>query len=107
MEQYISKSALIAEINKLKNISLEYGYTTEQRIVADVGKDLILKGLLDYIDALEVSNDTFIEKATEFFEENIKEEDCKFGSSEWTELRAEYESLDSFIRAFINYMKGE
>jgi len=51
--------------------------------------------------------DAFIDKACEFFEEYIKEEDCKFGSSEWTELRAEYESLDSFIRAFKNYMEGE
>lgn len=54
-----------------------------------------------------IRTDAFIDKAAEFFEENIKEEDCKFGSSEWTELRAEYESLDSFIRAFKNYMKGE
>ena len=51
--------------------------------------------------------DSFIEKACDFFEENIKEEDCKIGSSEWTELRAEYKSLDSFIRAFVGYMKGE
>ena len=56
MGQYISKSTLIAEINKLKNISLEYGYTTEQRIVANVGKDLTLIGLLDYIDTLEVKD---------------------------------------------------
>ena len=52
-------------------------------------------------------SDTFVEKACNFFEENIKEEDCKIGSSEWTELRAEYKSLDSFIRAFVNYMKEE
>lgn len=51
--------------------------------------------------------DAFIEKACDFFEENIEEEDCKIGSSEWTELRAEYKSLDSFIRAFVEYMKGE
>ena len=51
--------------------------------------------------------DSFIEKACDFFEENIEEEDCKIGSSEWTELRAEYKSLDSFIRAFRKYMKGE
>ena len=51
--------------------------------------------------------DTFIEKVCDFFEENIEEEDCKIGSSEWTELRAEYKSLDSFIRAFVEYMKGE
>ena len=54
-----------------------------------------------------IRTDAFIEKACVFFEENIKEEDCKIGSSEWTELRAEYESLDSFIRAFKNYMEGE
>lgn len=54
-----------------------------------------------------VHKDAFIEKACDFFEENIKEEDCKIGSSEWTELRAEYKSLDSFIRAFVGYMKGE
>jgi len=54
-----------------------------------------------------IRTDAFIDKACEFFEEYIKEEDCKFGSSEWTELRAEYESLDSFIRAFKNYMEGE
>lgn len=53
------------------------------------------------------STDAFIEKACDFFEENIKEEDCKIGCSEWTELRAEYKSLDSFIRAFVKYMKGE
>ena len=59
-------------------------------------------------DSVEyIRADVFIEKACEFFEEYIKEEDCKFGSSEWTELRAEYESLDSFIRAFKNYIKGE
>lgn len=51
--------------------------------------------------------DAFIKKACDFFEENIEEEDCKIGSSEWTELRAEYKSLDSFIRAFVEYMKGE
>ena len=51
--------------------------------------------------------EVFLKKAEEFFEDHLTEEDCKFGSSEWTELRAEYESLDSFIRAFKNYMKGE
>ena len=54
-----------------------------------------------------VRKDAFIKKACDFFEENIEEEDCKIGSSEWTELRAEYKSLDSFIRAFVEYMKGE
>lgn len=51
--------------------------------------------------------DDFIAKAWDFFEENIEEEDCKIGSSEWVELRADYKSLDSFIKAFVRYMKGE
>ena len=50
--------------------------------------------------------DTFLEKAENFFENNLTEEDCKFGSSEWTEVRTEYDSINSFIRAFRNYMKG-
>ena len=54
-----------------------------------------------------VYTNSFIEKACDFFEENIEEENCKIGSSEWVELRAEYKSLDSFIRAFVKYMKGE
>ena len=58
-------------------------------------------------DTVYVREDAFIKKAYDFFEENIEEEDCKIGCSEWTELRAGYESLDSFIRAFVNYMKGE
>ena len=65
-------------------------------------KDRIFSRDIEYI-----RKDAFIEKACDFFEENIREEDCKIGSSEWTELRAEYKSLDSFIRAFVEYMKGE
>ena len=48
-----------------------------------------------------------IKNAESYLENILEEEDCKFGCSEWTELRAEYESLDSFIRAFRNYIKGE
>ena len=51
--------------------------------------------------------DAFVKRACDFFEENIEEEDCKIGCSEWTELRAKYKSLDSFIRSFVKYMKGE
>lgn len=90
MTQYISKSALVAEINKLKNISLEYGYTAEQRIVADVGKDLTLKGLLDYIDTLEASNDTFIEKVCEWLRKEVEED---------------YVLCENLIKDFKNYMK--
>ena len=73
MEQYIPKSALVAEMNKLKNISLEYGYTTEQRIVADVGKDLTLKGLLDYTDTLEVKEVDLEKEMDKYFNEHDEE----------------------------------
>ena len=51
--------------------------------------------------------DAFIEKAEKFLEDNLTEEDCKFGWSEWTEVKSGYDSIGSFMRAFRNYMKGE
>lgn len=58
-------------------------------------------------DSVEYTRtDVFMEKAKNFFEENIQEEECKIGCSEWTELRFDYKSLDSFIRAFRKYVKG-
>lgn len=66
------------------------------------------KSHLNYhIDIEYTRTDAFMEKAEKFFEENIEEEECKIGCSEWTELRSDYKSLDSFIRAFRRYMKGE
>ena len=74
MAQYIDKSALVAEINKLKNISLEYGYTTEQRVIVNVGKDLILKKLLDYIDTLEGMEINIEKEVNEHWDEWAKED---------------------------------
>jgi len=54
MEQYISKSALLAEIERLKNTSLEYGYNTMQKVLANSGKDISLRQLQNFIDDLEV-----------------------------------------------------
>ena len=53
-EQYISKSAVVAEIERLKNTSLEYGYNTMQKVLADSGKDISLRQLQNFIDTLEV-----------------------------------------------------
>jgi hypothetical protein len=79
-----------------------------ERIWIDPATDFSkLSGHIDNDSVEYIRKDAFIEKACDFFEENIEEEDCKIGSSEWVELRAEYKSLDSFIRAFIEYMKGE
>ena len=57
--------------------------------------------------AVEIAKEEFIEKAREFFEENLTEEECKFGCSEWIETKTKYESIDSFIRAFERYIKGK
>ena len=54
MEQYIDKSALVAEIERLKHTSLEYGYNTMQKVLADSGKDISLRQLQNFIDTLEV-----------------------------------------------------
>lgn len=54
-----------------------------------------------------IRTDAFIEKAEKFLEDNLTEEDCKFGWSEWTEVKSGYNSIDSFMRAFRTYMKGE
>ena len=73
-------------------------------------KNLIDRWSYDRLSKSDIEytrTDAFIEKACDFFEENIEEENCKIGFSEWVELRIKYESLDSFIRAFKNYMKGE
>ena len=76
-------------------------------VPSDLGNNRYTTVGKDFPDAEEYAHvDAFIEKACSFLEENIEEEDCKIGSSEWTELRAEYKSLDSFIRAFREYMKG-
>ena len=54
MIHLINKSALVAEIERLKNTSLEYGYNTMQKILADSGKDISLRQLQNFIDTLEV-----------------------------------------------------
>ena len=56
MEQYISKSALVTKIERLKNTSLEYGYNTMQKVLADSGKDISLRQLQNFIDDLEVNS---------------------------------------------------
>jgi hypothetical protein len=50
----IDKDALLAEIERLKNTSLEYGYNTMQKVLADSGKDISLRQLQNFINDLEV-----------------------------------------------------
>jgi len=59
MAHLIDKDALVAEIERLKNTSLEYGYNTMQKILADSGKDLSLGQLQNFIDTLEVKEVDF------------------------------------------------
>ena len=101
MEQYISKSALVTEMNKLKNISLEYGYTTEQRIVADVGKDLTLKGLLDYIDTLKVKEVNLKKEIDDVWKKDFSGHFDVIGYTDFIEL-AKY-----FFELGLKAQKGE
>lgn len=60
------------------------------------------------LEAVEyIRTDALLKKAEEFFEDHLTEEDCKFGSSEWVEVKTDFGSIDLFMRAFRNYMKGE
>ena len=56
MAQYIDKTALVSEIERLKNTSLEYGYNTMQKVLADSGKDISLRQLQNFIETLEVKD---------------------------------------------------
>ena len=49
--------------------------------------------------------DAFIEKVKDFFEDYFTEEDCKIGSAEWVEVKTDFDSIESLIRAFENHIK--
>ena len=95
----------IKRLNNAINILESLNEHTDVKYLKEI-KDKLLEDTQEP-KIVKINTDAFIKKACDFFEENIEEEDCKIGSSEWTELRAEYKSLDSFIRAFVKYMKGE
>ena len=61
----------------------------------------------DNKDVEYVRTDVFIKKAEDYFWDCLNEEQCQFGVSEWTELRADFESIEAFIRGFIHHIKGE
>lgn len=55
--------------------------------------------------AMEWQRKQLIEKTVGFFEDYLTEQDCKFGSSEWTEVKADFETKDDFISAFKHHME--
>ena len=69
MAQYINKDALVAEIERLKNTSLEYGYNTMQKVLADSGKDISLRQLQNFIDDIEVKSVDLEEDINDFINE--------------------------------------
>ena len=77
----IDKSALVAEIERLKNTSLEYGYNTMQKVLADSGKDLSLGQLQYFLDTLEVK-EVDIEKEIEEWEKSFKTKPSSMGYKE-------------------------
>ena len=92
MEQYISKSALVAEIESLRRTS----FTN-----FDEGVNAAVQTLLEALDTLEVkevnSNDAFIEKASEWFKIRY----------EWIDIDGTRNYDKSAFEDFKNYMKGE
>lgn len=68
MEQYISKSALIAEINRLIAELVEEGEDT----MFEQGRISAFEDTKLFLDSLEVSNDAFIEKAMDYIANNMQ-----------------------------------
>lgn len=87
MAQYINKSAVVAEINRVLN-SYEPNEITSGRYA--------LVNLRDFLDTLEVkevaSNDAFIEKAEEFL---------------WAHIPGTDYHVNYIMKSFEKYMKGE
>ena len=65
----IDKDAVVAEIERLKNTSLEYGYNTMQKVLADSGKDISLRQLQNFIDDLEVKSVDLEKKYEKYYEQ--------------------------------------
>jgi len=97
MEQYIKKSAIIAEIERLKNTSLEYGYNTMQKVLADSGKDISLGQLQYFLDTLEVKEVDFEKKKIEWIEQL-----CKYFKANYLYVSGH----ESFISDFRRYAKN-
>ena len=60
----------------------------------------------NYVCIEYIRTDAFIEKAEKFLEDNLIEEDCKFGWGEWTKVKSGDNPIASFMRAFRNYIEG-
>ena len=111
--QYISKSALVAEIIRYKHKADER-LKIKGRTLAEDCKDSALQNLcgnlLHFINTLEIkeidSTDAFIEKAKRWLEKNA-------GNYVWCSDYAENPGddtcgmTDDFVDDFENYMKGE
>lgn len=82
MARLIDKDALVAEIERLKNTSLEYGYNTMQKVLADSGKDLSLGQLQYFLDTLEVKE---VDLEKEILNYIGDEASCKYGKWTWYE----------------------
>ena len=70
----IDKDALVAEIERLKNTSLDYGYNTMQKVLADSGKDLCLGQLQHFLDTLEVKEVDFEKEIDKWYNNEASKE---------------------------------
>ena len=72
MAHLIDKDAVVAEIERLKNTSLEYGYNTMQKILADSGKDLALEQLRYFLSTLKVKDVDINKEISQFIDANFE-----------------------------------
>ena len=75
--------------------------------ITETPDDRWLSKRSDENDVEYIRTDALIEKAKDFFEEYLTEEECKFGTSEWIEVKSYSDSIDSFISSFENYIKKQ
>ena len=104
----IDKAAVLAEIERLKSTSLEYGYNTMQKVLADSGKDISLGQLQYFLDTLETKEEDLD------FQRFAKEMDTIFAlpssetkNTEENPLNWEYAIAKHFFELGLKAQKGE
>ena len=89
MEQYIPKSALVAEIERLEKKN------NESENVYDFGTECALKSILSFIDTLEVKE---VDLKSNSFDATV----CKIGSTYLKEMER-----DAIVKALEPYKDGD
>lgn len=107
MAQYIDKSALVAEIDKITKALYrqnpdEFGDETQFLAAAEIGTLNLVKDIIDTLEVKEPnSTDAFIKKAVEWLKSNLYD----YAGEDDMGSIVPFDS--SIFEDFKNYMKGE